>query len=373
MRIILRPLTLAVAAGFAIAGTASADQKQDYATTCYASYVTGRDNPGMQQNVAMEWENLQNADFAARVQLVEPHIGGVASFIYAESFADVMSGNMMAELLRRMRPAVLNAAVAKAAHCDTVFGAEPAIIPVSDQAVDMVRRQAESRDKAPEEIVTCSLVYKAGGENWEIRKSPLNAVWDGLETFDFNLRTFELDLYADTASAFGNVPAYVSFPPDEENWSKKLTTAMEAGDTDTQTAFFKEVAACDASFDMRNPLTEGPLVNPKVSHKECAVRYNSLTPFYAQSPQMQGYFQQRMVHAGRFIKLLGSEKSDQAILQDIGAATDTKVKTYLTPEGAADPRKLMVAFDEVAACDRQYAISVTVPPQELHRAARMAE
>lgn len=344
-----------------------------YATSCYAAYYTGQQNPLMKDFVGNDWENFSGADFSVRLTRVETQIGGMASWAYSHNYAKVFSGNMMTELLRRARPAVLNASVAQSAFCDQVYGISPAITAVSDQAVDMVERQANSRTKTAEETVTCSLAYNAGHENSDIRKSPLNAVFSGLDKYDFGLKKFELDLYADTADAFANVPQYVAYPTGEDDWKTKLARALEETDQDTQIAFLKEVAACDASFKMRDPLIESPLANPSIPHAECAARYNSLAPFYAQSPQTQQYFQQRALHAGRFVKLLGAEKNDQIILSSISAASDVKVKTYVTDAGQADPNRLMEAFANVGQCDQQYGLQYTEPPRELYRAARMAE
>ena len=347
--------------------------EQDNAQVCYAAYYAAQKNPGLQRNAAGEWSHLESADFDLRVSRVAPHIGGIASTAYADTVAKNSSGHLAQELSRFIRPAVLNAAVARIAHCDQVYAITPAISPNSDDANKMTSQQALARERTPEEIVTCNQLFEAGAKNKDIRKSPIAAAWSNLDGYDFFGRQFDLDLYAEITDAYDRVPQLIAYPAKETSWEGRLAKALQDQDVNTQTEFLKEVAACDAKLNLRKPLQKNPLADPTISHKECGARYNSLIPFYAQAPQTQAYFQQRMVMSGRYMKLFDPNLSDQEILSSISTETDTKVKSYLKSDGAPDPQRLMEAFSQIRECDRQYSISITEPPRDLYRAARMAE
>ena len=91
----IRKLTLSIV-GLYFAGFSTAETPQkDYATSCYAAYVTNRDNPNMQTFMGTEWENFEGADFNTRASKVEPHIGGMASWAYADNYAQAISGNCL--------------------------------------------------------------------------------------------------------------------------------------------------------------------------------------------------------------------------------------------------------------------------------------
>jgi hypothetical protein len=225
----------------------------------------------------------------------------------------------------------------------------------------------------PEEIVACNQVYKAAEGNNSIRQSPVGALWANLDKFDYGMRVFELELYADIAQAYYSVPENVAYPPEETSWKSRLFTALQAQDLATQQAYLEEVSMCDLMFEMPNALTPGPMMVPEITHAECGARYTSLIPFYGQALQTQAYFRQRTFHTANYIKLLSPDQADQAILQSLEALANTKVQSYLKEDGQPDPRRLVQAFDGIAQCDRQYGLSVTIPPEELHRAARMAD
>ncbi|MCI4645680.1 MAG: hypothetical protein MRY64_12945 [Hyphomonadaceae bacterium] len=350
-----------------------ADPLEDNAQSCYAAYFAAMENPGLQANMASEWIDLADADFETRVNTVAPYIGGFASMMYAESYAGGVSQNLTAELLRYMRPAVLNAAVGRVAHCDEVYGIEPAIFPNSDAAFQTAYRQGLARMSTPEEIVACNQVYKAAEGNNGIRQSPMGALWANLADFDYGMRLFELELYADIANAYYNVPQNVAYPPEETSWAGKLSAALETQDLAAQQVYLEEVSLCDSAFDMPDTLVPGPMMAPEITHAECGARYTSLIPFYGQVPQTQAYFRQRSLHTANYVKLLAPNQPDQEILQALEASANTRVQSYLKEDGQPDPRRLMQAFDEVGQCDRQYGLSVTIPPEELHRAARMAD
>lgn len=349
-----------------------ADPLRDNAQSCFAAYFAAKENPQLQKNMASEWVDLENADFNSRIDKVTPYFG-FASAISAETYAEAIANNLTGELLRYMRPAVLNAAIARIAHCDQIYGIDQAIFPTSEDATYTLARQELSRLQTPEQIVSCNQIYQAAEKNIAIRKSQAGAIFANLDDYDYGMRLFELELYADVGQAYYNVPQNVAYPPEDQSWSGKLAKALEEQNLIIQVEYLKEVMQCDALLDMPNALEYGPMVSPAIEHAECGARYNSLIPFYAQAPQSQAYFQQRLILSARYIKLLEPDRTDQDIMQSIASTAETKFKSYLGENNQPDPRRLMEAFANIGQCDSQYGLPVTNPPEDLYRAARMAE
>ncbi|RFB04813.1 hypothetical protein DX908_05680 [Parvularcula marina] len=340
------------------------------AATCYPLYFAAQDNiDSLRLLGAEDWDHLGEAQFDQRAAKASEFLG-FASMASAEFTSQNESQRLRLALIQTNRPTI-NGMMAQLAHCDRVFGMTPVITPKSDRAKEIVSRQDRMRDIPAAEIVACYRTYDGGAKTQAVKQSPVAMLWNNGATINFSLRQSQLEQRVDVQSAFANIPMSEVNADKATLWEGKLPAAVEGQDNAAQNAFWKDVAACDAKFEMGARIEPSKLANPNPSHAECSSSYAALRGIYQTNPQAAGYFQQRGIHAARFIKLLDPSKTDQEIIAALDAKAMEKLSTFQLPDGQMDYRQVARTFAEVETCDHLYGLEPTQMPEDVYRQSRM--
>lgn len=360
-----------VSVSFGIASGAARAQSPDNSdvTRCFVGYYAAAENVAtILMNPSRDWSNLDKVDFAKRRDTVAQNLG-IASGIYAETLAGYRAQDLTrATVIGPARD--VDAAIARLVVCDRLFGFSPAIEPTSDLAKNLLRLQAKATSATAEEIVACARAYSAGSVTPDAARSPVAALWQNADKASFTSREYGLGQQADLDGAFYNVPQSVANKPESETWKGMLPAALQSQDSLAQNAFWREVAWCDALIEIPDPVTAGPLIDPPSRHDDCASYYSAMRVLYQNNPEAARYFHERGVHAARFVRLVGSGKSDQEILADISTLAETHFKKFTGQDGQTDFREIARSFELVATCDRQYGIQMTQMPDDIRQRAR---
>jgi len=337
-------------------------------TRCYVAYYSlGQSVDMIAPLQGNNWENLAEVDLAARQEAVAQQLG-FASAVYAQTTAENEAFNLMRNAL--ISPRSSDAAIARVAHCDELFGFTPAIMPTTEEGQQILRQQKKALGFAADDIVACDRVYQAGRDTPDAKKSFVELLWQGAKDANFNRRLTAMSLQADVVAAYGNIPISEVNRPVDELWKGRLPAALAAQDTETQNQFWTEVVACDALFEIDDPIQPGPLLDPNPSHSNCAAYYTALRALYPQGSQGFNYFQERGLNAARFVRLVGTPQTDQEIMDAIATRARAEFDLFDIPTGNPNYLTILYTYTHVEACDRQYGLTITQVPDEVKQGLR---
>lgn len=360
----------AILASMALSPVAlAAEPTSDDVYRCFSAYYsTAQAADLLVMTQQANWTNLATADLDARRYTVAASLG-YASAIAAEVYANNAAMVLLNSLLTG---APTHAAVARVAICDEVFGFSPAIEPVTEVAQRMVRLQKAALAVPPGAIVACDRAYRAGAATPEASQSFVEVLWSGAKEADFAQRVRALEDQADIVGAYDNIPIAEASRDEAELWKERLPAALASQDTETQNAFWTEVAGCDAMFEIAEPVEATALLDPNPSHYECAAYYTALRALYPQQSQGFNYFHERAMNAARFVRLVGTPSSDQQIMDEIAAQARSEFELYNMASGNPNYLTILYTFTNVEVCDRQYGLPPTPVPEEVSRAVKQA-
>lgn len=360
--------TLALA--FGLGNTHAAEPDYGDASRCYPLYFAAQDNlTSLLLQSADDWDHLDQAQFDQRAIKASEQLG-FAGMTSAEFNSQNESQRLRLALIQSKSP-VINSILAQVAHCDKVYGMTAAITPKSEGAKEIAARQDRLRDVTPTEIVACYRAYDGGAKTQGLQQSPVTMLWLNGSTINFHLRQSQLEQRVDVQRAFSNIPMSEVNADKSTLWEGKLPVAVEAQDIAAQNKFWSDVAACDEKFEMGARITPSKLANPNRSHMECAASYSALRALYQANPQAAGYFQQRGIHAARFVKLLDPGASDEAIIKSVDTKAAEKHGSFQRPDGQTDYKQIARTFGEVEACDQLYGLEPTRMPEDIYKQSRM--
>lgn len=327
-----------------------------------------------------EWSDFENADFVARQDRASSNFG-FATWTYMENLQGVVADTLLDAARRPTQPLnqnYIDGTIAKAAICDRVLGIPSPLSPSNDRAKEVMALAQKAASVSPSETLQCNRVYEGGQKNWTIKQQPVAALFTGAADADFFSRTTLIDHRSDLISAESNTPSGQLYVAEDAKWENRLSKAIEAEDAKTQLEFWSEVAACDAKLGMgegrfkaRPPVSPGPLIEPNVSHLDCAANYAALGQVYSSNPQAKGYFDQRGLNAARYVNLFGDFNADQEVIAQVNKSALERMNTYQKPDATIDAGKIMQTFEETRVCDQQYGLPATTIPEDLYRQARM--